>query len=181
MRLVGLLAVLPRSATTLAAPATPGVVPAGPGSAAVLVDRETGVPAPDGERNSLTAEQAEQEAMQLNLSLLAEQYRVPMAQADQITARLRLNPVLSFGADHLDVLGTRYNQVNKAGPQEFFARTDIFFLGGRKRMRHMAVADNALTVAELELRDAVRRLIALKRLSGSKREFGCEGEYGAAR
>lgn len=166
LRLVGLAVLLARSATTHAAPGLTDA-PAGPapGSGAARPEVSTrdrggaGLSSPGVERNSLTVEQAVQEAMEHNLSLLAERYRVPMAQADQITARLRLNPVLSFGADHLDVLGTRYNDVNKAGPQEFFARTDIFFLGGRKRMRRMAVADDALTVAELELRDAVRRLI----------------------
>ncbi|HEY0133835.1 MAG TPA: TolC family protein [Nannocystis sp.] len=111
------------------------------------------------ERNALSVEEAVQEALEHNLSLLAERYKVPMAQADQITARLRLNPVISFGADHLDILGTGYNDINKAGPQEFFARTDMFFLGGRKRLRRMKVADNAVTVAELELRNEVRRLI----------------------
>lgn len=122
------------------------------------LDAGTEAPA-DAERNGLTVEQAVQEAVEHNLGLLAERYRVPIAQADQITARLRLNPVLSFGADHLDVLGTGYDDTNRAGPQEFFARTDVFFLGGRKRLRRMAVADHAVTVAELQLRDAIRRLI----------------------
>ncbi len=125
----------------------------------VLTDRGPEVAPPSVEQNSLTVEQAVQEAMEHNLTLLAERYKVPMAKADQITARLRLNPVLSFGADHLDILGTRYDDINKAGPQEFYARTDIFILGGRKRMRRMRVAEDALSVAELELRDAVRRLV----------------------
>ena len=162
--LVGLTVLVARQGTTHAAPTQAPVGPAPAAARPATSTQDTEVDrgeasSPGFERNSLTVEQAVQEAMQHNLSLLAERYRVPMAQADQITARLRLNPVLSFGADHLDVLGTRYNDVNKAGPQEFFARTDLFILGGRKRMRRIAVADNALTVAELELSDAVRRLI----------------------
>lgn len=116
-------------------------------------------PAPAAERDALTVEQAVQEAVERNLSLLAERYRVPLAQADRLTARLRLNPVLSLGADHLDLLGTGYDAVNQAGPAEFFVRTDIFFLGGRKRLRRVAVADSAVTVAELQLQDAIRTLI----------------------
>lgn len=128
-----------------------------PGSAPSFAVRPGDREEPQGD--AMPVEEAVQEALERNLSLLAERYKVPIAQADQLTAKLRLNPVLSFGADHLDVLGTHYDDVNRAGPQEFYARTDMFFLGGRKRMRRMKVADDARTVAELELRDAVRQLI----------------------
>jgi cobalt-zinc-cadmium efflux system outer membrane protein len=165
-----MLAILGLSGAVGAAPTAPGsdagttpgaLRPAAPAAVSgpqVALDRGRGALL-GPEKNALSVEEAVQEAIERNLVLLAERYKVPIAQADQVTARLRLNPVLSFGADHLDVLGTRYDDTNRAGPQEFFARTDIFFLGGRKRVRRIAVADNAVTVAELELRDAIRRLI----------------------
>ena len=111
------------------------------------------------ELSSVSVDQAVAEALEHNLVLLAERYRVPLARAELVTAKLRLNPVLSLGADHLDLLGTGYNTINNAGPQEFFLRTDVLFRAGRKRQRKMDVAEKGITVAELELRDAVRRVI----------------------
>lgn len=99
------------------------------------------------------------EALRLNLQLLAQMHEVPLARAEVITARLRLNPTLSLGADHLDLLGTHYDNVNHAGPQEFFARTDVMIRGGRKRQRRIEVAEIGVAVAEQQLRDAARRLI----------------------
>lgn len=114
---------------------------------------------PRVELERLGVDDAVAEAVAHNLELLAATYDVPIARAEVITARLRLNPVLSFGADHLDLLGTHYDAVNNAGPQEFFARTDILFRAGRKRARRLAAAKTGVAVAELWLRDAVRRLI----------------------
>lgn len=111
------------------------------------------------EPDRLDVDEAVVEAIEHNLSFLADAYEVPIARAELLTARLRLNPVLSFGADHLDLLGTGYNRINGAGPQEFFVRTDLFFLGGRKRQRRLASAETGVAVAELDLRDAVRRLV----------------------
>lgn len=107
----------------------------------------------------MSVDQAVAEALEHNLVLLAERYRVPLARAELVTAKLRLNPVLSLGADHLDLLGTGYDKINNAGPQEFFLRTDVFFRAGRKRQRRIEVAEKGITVAELELHDAVRRVI----------------------
>jgi len=47
-----------------------------------------------------------------------------------ITARVRPNPVFSLGGDHLDLLGTGYNDVNRAGPAEYSMRTDFLFERG---------------------------------------------------
>jgi cobalt-zinc-cadmium efflux system outer membrane protein len=127
--------------------------------AARSVEAPAAAGAADLEHPGVTVEQAVQEALAHNLTLLAERYRVPISRADRITARLRLNPVFSFGADHLDVLGTHYSDKNRAGPQEFFVRTDIYILGGRKRAHRIAVADSEITVEEFVLWDAVRRLI----------------------
>lgn len=140
------LAVLIAAAVAGGSPAGALAGPAPPSAGQVELER-------------LRVEDAVAEAVAHNLELLAATYEVPIARAGVITARLRLNPVLSFGADHLDLLGTGYNDVNRAGPQEFFARTDVFFRAGRKRQRRIAAAKTGVAVAELWLRDAVRRLI----------------------
>ncbi|MCY1058603.1 TolC family protein [Nannocystis sp. SCPEA4] len=115
-------------------------------------------PGPDAvERMDVDAAVAE--ALRHNLQLLAQTYEVPLARAEVVTARLRLNPTLSLGADHLDLLGTHYDNVNHAGPQEFFVRTDVLLRGGRKRQRRIEVAETGVVVAEQQLRDAVRRLV----------------------
>ncbi|MFZ6177266.1 TolC family protein [Nannocystis pusilla] len=107
----------------------------------------------------MRVEEAVDEALGHNLELLARRYEVPLARAEIVSARLRLNPTLSFGADHLDLLGTHYDDVNHAGPEEFFVRTDWLFRSGRKRKRRIEVAETGVAVAEQRLRDAVRLLV----------------------
>jgi cobalt-zinc-cadmium efflux system outer membrane protein len=105
-----------------------------------------------------TIDQAVQEAVEHNLSLLAEQLNLTVADAAIITARLRPNPVLSGGANSLDWLGTGFNEVNGAGPPEYAARVDFVFERGGKRALRTSLATTAKTVAEAQLADAVRRL-----------------------
>ena len=106
----------------------------------------------------ITLEQALAEALEKNLSLLAERVNISIAEARLITARLRPNPVLSAGGDHLDLLGTGFNEINNAGPAEFNLRTDFTIERGGKRSSRIAVAQHALGVAELEFLNAVRGL-----------------------
>ena len=106
----------------------------------------------------ITLEQALAEALEKNLSLLAERVNISIAEARLITARLRPNPVLSAGGDHLDLLGTGFNEINNAGPEEFNLRTDFTIERGGKRSSRIAVAQHALGVAELEFLNAVRSL-----------------------
>ena len=80
----------------------------------------------------VTIQQAVAEAVEKNLNVLAEKYSVPIAEARIITARLRPNPVLSVGGDHLDLLGTGYNSENGAGPPEYSIRTDFVTSGGSR-------------------------------------------------
>jgi cobalt-zinc-cadmium efflux system outer membrane protein len=105
-----------------------------------------------------TLDQAVAEAMENNIGLLAERFNVAIADARMITARLRPNPVLSIGGDHLDLLGTGYNSVNNAGPAEYSLRTDFLLERGGKRASRIETAENAKEVAELQLLDAVRSL-----------------------
>jgi len=108
---------------------------------------------------SLTLEQAIQEAVANNLDLAAARYGISVAEARQITARLRPNPVVSLSADHLDMLGTGYNAINNAGPNEFAMRTDYLVERAGKRAARMELAASEKTLEELRFKDALRRLI----------------------
>ena len=105
-----------------------------------------------------TINRAVQEAVEHNLSLLAERLNLTVADAAIVTAGLRPNPVLSGGANSLDWLGTGFNDVNGAGPPEYSARVDFVFERGGKRALRTSVATTAKTVAEAQLADTVRRL-----------------------
>lgn len=108
---------------------------------------------------SLTLDQAVSEALERNLGLLAERYNVSIVDARIITARLRPNPILTIGGDHLDLLGTGYNAENAAGPAEYSLRTDFVFERGHKRERRIAVAETAKSVAQLQLLNTVRGIV----------------------
>lgn len=108
---------------------------------------------------TITLQQAVSEALEKNLGLLAERTNLAVARARLITARLRPNPVLSAGADHLDLLGTGFNEINAAGPAEFSLRTDFPIERGGKRRSRMEEAQAGISVAELEFLNAVRLLV----------------------
>ncbi|MFQ3589753.1 MAG: TolC family protein [Chloracidobacterium sp.] len=107
---------------------------------------------------AVTVEQAVAETLQRNLNLLAERYEIPRAEAEVIAARLRPNPVLSLGGDHLDLLGTGYNLTNNAGPAEYSARVDWPLERPSKRRARIAVAEQARAAAEFRFQDALRQL-----------------------
>jgi cobalt-zinc-cadmium efflux system outer membrane protein len=94
-----------------------------------------------------------------NLDLAAARYGITIAEARQITAALRPNPVLTASADHLDVLGTGYNAINNAGPNEYALRTDFVLERGGKRAARINLAAADRTFAQLSFQDAMRRLI----------------------
>ncbi|MBX7084412.1 MAG: TolC family protein [Nannocystaceae bacterium] len=135
--------------------AAAAVPPPRPGPADVIVD-DVGA---DAAVSTLSIDDAIDRALRSNLALIAEREQVPIARAERLSARVRLNPVLSFGADHLDVLGTRYDDTNRAGPQEFFVRGDFGIMTGAKRKRRREHAEAAVTLAEHRVRDAVRLLV----------------------
>lgn len=107
---------------------------------------------------SMTVDQAVEEAINNNLSLIAERYNVTIAQAQMITARLRPNPVLSIGGDHLDLLGTNFNSINNAGPAEYSIRTDFTIERDKKREKRIEVAQNVRAVVEMQLLNTIRQL-----------------------
>jgi outer membrane protein, heavy metal efflux system len=127
------------------------------GCPCVLAQQTVAPPAvPTG---AVTVEQAVQEALTRNLDLAAERYNLSIAEARQITARLRPNPVLTLDGDHLDLLGTGFNTINNGGPNEYSIRTDFVLERGGKRAARMALAAADTSVAGLNFRDAMRRLI----------------------
>ncbi len=111
-----------------------------------------------GQARLLTVEQAVAEAIANNVSVLAERANVPVAEATVITARLKPNPVLSLGADHLDVLGTRYSTLNNAGPNEVNARIDFLIERAKKREYRVETAQFNRQIAESRLAEAIRGL-----------------------
>lgn len=108
---------------------------------------------------ALTIEEAVREAIDRNLDIVAEKFNLSVADARIITAKLRPNPVLSVGADHLDILGTGYDTVNQAGPTEYSIRTDFLLERGQKRASRIAVAEGGRAVVELQLLNSVRTLV----------------------
>jgi outer membrane protein, heavy metal efflux system len=107
---------------------------------------------------TITIEQAVQEALQNNPGLLAERLGIPVAEAAVITARLRPNPVVSASSDHLDWLGTGFNEVNGAGPTETALRVDLPFERGHKREYRIDTASFGKRIAEAKIADSIRRL-----------------------
>src|SRR5215831_11233503 len=107
---------------------------------------------------SLTLAQAVDEAVTKNLSLLAQRAGLSAADAALVTARLRPNPILSASADHLDWLGTGFDDVNGAGPSEYSVRVDVPLERGGKRERRVDLADAARRIALAQFADATRRL-----------------------
>ena len=107
----------------------------------------------------LTIEQTVAEALEKNLGLLAERANISIADARLITARLRPNPVLSVGGDHLPLLNTRFTQENRAGPPEYNLRTDFLVERAGKRRHRIEVAENARSAVELDFLNATRSVI----------------------
>jgi outer membrane protein, heavy metal efflux system len=106
----------------------------------------------------LTIAAAIDEAVQHNLSLLAARSSLTIADAQMVSARLRPNPVASVGADHLDLLGTGFNDINNGGPPEVAVRVDLPLERGGKREARIAVATAIRSEAEAQIADAVRTL-----------------------
>jgi cobalt-zinc-cadmium efflux system outer membrane protein len=107
----------------------------------------------------LTLEDAVREAVKHNLNLLAERFNLPVAQARIVQARLRPNPILMAGLDYQDWLGTGFTQANAGGPPEGTTRVDFPIERGHKRAYRIEVAQELLSVAQLQLANTTRQLI----------------------
>jgi len=117
-----------------------------------------GVWASPASAQPLTIAAAIDEAVQHNLSLLAARSSLTIADAQMVSARLRPNPVASVSADHLDLLGTGFDEANNGGPPEIAVRVDVPLERGGKREARIAVATAVRSEAEAQFADAVRTL-----------------------
>ncbi|HLG17944.1 MAG TPA: TolC family protein [Blastocatellia bacterium] len=108
----------------------------------------------------LTLERVIGRFLQRNLSVEAARYRVDAARAEQIAARVRPNPGLTFSAENVKVSGeTPFNRLYEAS----MTYSQTFELGAKRRVRR-EVADLIVSVAEAELADVLRtRLFEVKR------------------
>ncbi len=108
-----------------------------------------------------TVDQAVDEALQKNIGLIAEKLNIPIADARVIQARLRPNPVFSYGQDYQDVLGSGfYNKpATGAGPPEWNVRVDLPIERGAKRQKRIDLAEHQLSVAQLQLLNTTRQLV----------------------
>lgn len=106
----------------------------------------------------VTLEAALSEALSNNAALLAEKAEIDIASARLLTARLKPNPVASISGDHLDVLGTGFNEVNAGGPGEIVAGIEFTWRRGGRRQSRVELAQAERSVAELRFANAVREL-----------------------
>jgi cobalt-zinc-cadmium efflux system outer membrane protein len=115
------------------------------------------VPVPSGQAPAtpLTIDQAVGEALDHNLSLLAERFNINVADAAIRTASLRPNPVVTVSLLRPD------RALVDAGvsPYEQVFRTDYVLERGGKRERRVDQADLAKSVAELQLLNTTRTLV----------------------
>ena len=111
---------------------------------------------PSAAQTSVAA--AVDEGLQHNLTLLAARSNLTIAEAQMLSARLRPNPVFSFGADHQDWLGTGFDTANNGGPPEIAGRIDVPLERGGKRDARIALATAVRSAAEAQFVDAVRTL-----------------------
>ncbi len=107
---------------------------------------------------TLSLADAVSESLQRNASLQTQRLNLSIADAAIVTAGLRPNPVMSGDADHLDLLGTGFDDTNNAGPPEYGVRVDFPIERGKKRDLRLDVAQVGRDLATAQLADAIRRL-----------------------
>ena len=104
---------------------------------------------------ALTIDQAIAEALDHNLSVVAERYNIAVADARMVTAGLRPNPVITASA----MLPDAVIFDNNVNPREGIVRGDVLIEGGGKRDRRMEVAQDVRAVTGLQLQNTLRTLV----------------------
>jgi outer membrane protein, heavy metal efflux system len=102
----------------------------------------------------VTVDDAVRQALDRNLTLAAERYSVSVAQARMLAAQLRPNPVFTYNL----MLPDAPIYDNNINPRENVFRADVVLEGGGKRERRMDVAEQARSVAELQLLNTMRTI-----------------------
>jgi cobalt-zinc-cadmium efflux system outer membrane protein len=115
--------------------------------------------APQPSRGGITLDEAIREALANNAGLLAEKSNIAIADAQILAAGVRPNPTVTFGGDHLDLLGTRFNDVNGGGPGEIASGIEFTHESGGKRKRRVEVEQAARSAAGFEYLNSARSLI----------------------
>ncbi len=108
---------------------------------------------------AVTLDQAIQEAIAKNLDLVAQRLNVSVAEAREITARLRPNPVLTVSGQTLNLLGANYSPDTPLGPNQLNIHTDLPMERGHKREERITLAKELKSLAELGVREAMRQVI----------------------
>ena len=109
---------------------------------------------------TVTLDQAIQEALAKNLNLAAEKLNINIAEAREITARLRPNPVLTVSGQTLNLLGAKYSPDTPLGPNQLNIHTDFPLERGHKREERIALAKQDKSLVELGVREVMRQVIA---------------------
>jgi cobalt-zinc-cadmium efflux system outer membrane protein len=109
----------------------------------------------------LTLQVAIETYLQNNLELQIARTRLERSRADQIAARLRPNPTVTFTAENLAVSGpTSFGRLYEVGA----TYSETLELGGKRTQREKA-AEATISAAEAQLEDTLRRGVAeVKRL-----------------
>ena len=109
---------------------------------------------------TVTLDQAIQEALAKNLNLAAEKLNINIAEAREITARLRPNPVLTVSGQTLNLIGAHYSPDTPLGPNQLNIHTDFPLERGHKREERIALAKQDKSLVELGVREVMRQVIA---------------------
>jgi cobalt-zinc-cadmium efflux system outer membrane protein len=108
---------------------------------------------------AVTLQQAIDEAIAHNLDLAVERFNVSVAEAKQITAALRPNPVLTLSGQTLNVFRLNLDSNSPLGPNAYTAHTDFVLERANKRQNRIEVARTERSVAELQTLEVMRQLI----------------------
>jgi len=111
-------------------------------------------------QQSLTLDGAVREAIANNLELAAEKLNVGVAEAREITAGLRPNPVLTVSGQTLNLLGSTYSPDTPLGPNQMNIHSDFPIERGGKRQERVALAKQEKSLVELGVREVMRQVIA---------------------
>jgi len=107
----------------------------------------------------VTLEQATQEAITKNLDLAAERVNISVAEARQITAALRPNPVLTVSGQTLNVFRNEYSGNSPLGPNAMNIHTDFPYERAHKREQRVELAREQKSLAELGVQEVMRQVI----------------------
>jgi cobalt-zinc-cadmium efflux system outer membrane protein len=109
---------------------------------------------PEGPPHGLTLDQAIERLVRTNVELRAKAVEIPKAEADILTASLRLNPI--FYADVQQVPYGSYSDERPGGPTQYDVNLTLPLDVTGKRRARTEVACRARRVIEAQYQDAVR-------------------------